>query len=301
MQIESLKIFCDLVEGQSFSKAAKRNHMTQSAVSQQLKGLEKVFNVQIIDRSQKNFCLTREGECLFESAKELLHLYNKMEAEVLEIGNVISGTIHLSVIYGIGLHELIPYVNYFSKEYPQVDVRVEYRHWWEVYEDVLNNTVDLGFAAFPVKHKNLEIIPFQESRMVFVCKKDHPLYFKNIIQVKNLEGLKFVGFESNTPIRKALDAILREHKVTIDYVMEFDNIETVKRALEVKDGVVAILPETTIVREVNEGMFKAIPMEGDQFVRPLGILHRKGRVLTPALKKFIHLVTTTNLVERLKI
>jgi DNA-binding transcriptional LysR family regulator len=297
MQIESLKIFCDLVEGQSFSMAAKRNHMTQSAVSQQLRRLEKLFKVQVVDRKQKNFCLTQEGVRLYANAKELLHLYHKMEAEVLEVGHVITGVVHLSVIYSVGLHELIPYVKYFKKEYSEVEVRVAYRQWEQVYEDVVNNVMDLGLVAFPVRHKNIEITPFREDRLVFVCKKDHPLYGRSIIRVKDLERCKYVGFEPSIPTRRALDNILHAHKISVEYVMEFDNTETVKRAIEVEEGVAAILPETPIMEEVQAGKYKAIPIEGDMFVRPTAILHKKGRVLTPALKKFVELLTTKNLVE----
>ena len=82
MHIENFKVFSDLVENQSFSRAAKLNGVTQSAVSQQLRAMEKNLNVLIVDRSQKQFRLTREGHKLYESAKDILHRYEKLLSEL---------------------------------------------------------------------------------------------------------------------------------------------------------------------------------------------------------------------------
>ena len=115
MQIENFKIFADLVETKSFSKAAKLNGITQSAVSQQARAMERNFKTLMIDRSQKQFNLTREGQRIYEAAKEILHVYEKLESELQEMKKVISGTIRISTIYSIGLHELPPYVKRFLR------------------------------------------------------------------------------------------------------------------------------------------------------------------------------------------
>lgn len=286
MHIGNLKIFSDLVESQSFSRAAKLNGVTQSAVSQQLRTMEKHFNILIVDRSQKQFRLTREGHKLYESAKDILHRYEKLVSELQEMRKVITGTIHISTIYSIGLHELPPYITQFLKDYPSVNVRVEYRRSNLVYEDILQNSVDLGLIAFPVKMRQLEVIPFLEDKLVLICHPDHHFAKRKLLEVKDLENEKFIGFDPDIPTRKATDQIFKEHKLEIDPVMEFDNIETVKRAVEINAGV-AIVPEQTVSKEVAQGQLACIRMRGKQFTRPLAIIHRKGRVLTPAMKKFI--------------
>lgn len=286
MHIENFKIFCDLVESQSFSRAAKLNGITQSAVSQQLRAMEKHFNVLIVDRSQKQFRLTREGGKLYESAKEILHLYDKLDSEIQEMRKVISGTIHISTIYSIGLHELPPYITQFLKDFPSVNVRVEYRRSNLVYEDILHNAVDLGLVAYPVKMRQLEIIPFIDDRMVIICNPEHPLAARKQLDVKDLKGHKFIAFDSDIPTRKATDQLFREHRIDIEPNMEFDNIETVKRAVEINAGF-AVVPLATVRQETAQGSLKAIPIKGNPIIRPLAIVHRKGRVLTPAMKKFI--------------
>lgn len=296
MHLENFKIFSDLVESQSFSRAAKLNNITQSAVSQQLRAMEKHFSVLIVDRSQKQFRLTREGGKLYESAKDILYRYDKLVSELQEMKKVISGTIHISTIYSIGLHELPPYIKTFLQEYPSVNVRVEYRRSNLVYEDVLHNAVDMGLVAYPQKMRQLEIIPFLEDKLVLICTPHHAFASKKILDIKELQGEKFIGFDQDIPTRRATDAIFKEHKFEIEPVMEFDNIETVKRAVEIDAGV-AIVPSATVKQEIQQNLLCAIPLKGKQFTRPIAIIHRKGRILTPAMKKLISTLTGKPYVE----
>ncbi len=296
MHVENLKIFSDLVESESFSRAAKLNGITQSAVSQQLRAMEKHFNILIVDRSQKQFRLTREGQKLYKSSKEILYLYDKLNSELQEMKKVISGTIHISTVYSIGLHELPPYVKAFMAKYPEVNIRVEYRRANMVYEDILSNSIDLGLIAYPQKHKQLEVLPFHDDILVLVVSPDHELAKRKTVQIAELAGHRLIGFEPDIPTRKATDQIFKEANIESDPVMEFDNVETVKRAVEINAGI-AILPQTTVVREEAQGLLKVIKFKDKTYKRPLALIHRKGRVLTPAMKKLIELLTSKNLIR----
>ena len=286
MQIENFKIFADLVETKSFSKSAKLNGITQSAVSQQARTMERNFKTLMIDRSQKQFNLTREGQRIYDAAKEILHVYEKLLSELQEMKKVISGTIRISTIYSIGLHELPPYIKKFLHDFPSVNVRIEYRRSNLVYEDILHNSVDFGLVAFPQKLRQIETIPFRNDRLVLITHPNHALAKSTEVDLKTLSGHKFIGFDPDIPTRKAVDQIFRDNRLEITPVMEFDNIETVKRAVEIDHGI-AIVPQATVVQEVKQGTLSAVPFKGKEFTRPLAILHRKGRVLTPAMKKFI--------------
>ena len=110
MHIQNFKTFCDLVETQSFSKAARLNEVTQSAVSQQLKAMENYYDMLIIDRNQKKFRLTQQGTTLYKTFKEILTLYERLSCEIQEMRNVVSGSIQISTVNSIGLHELPPYL-----------------------------------------------------------------------------------------------------------------------------------------------------------------------------------------------
>jgi LysR family transcriptional regulator, transcriptional activator of the cysJI operon len=181
---------------------------------------------------------------------------------------------------------LPPFIKKFLHDFPSVNVRVEYRRSNLVYEDILHNSVDFGLVAFPVKQRQIEVLPFRNDHLVLITHPQHALSKRNDIEVKDLAGQKFIGFDPDIPTRKAVDQIFREHKLEIEPVMEFDNIETVKRAVEIDHGI-AIVPQATVAQEQKQGTLSVLPFKGKEFTRPLAILHRKGRVLTPAMKKFI--------------
>jgi DNA-binding transcriptional LysR family regulator len=286
MQIESLKVFCDLAETESFTKAAQINQVTQSAVSQQISSLERQFKSLLIERSKKHFRLTREGQVLYDYSKQVIQTFEGLHSKLQEIKDIISGTIRVATIYSIGLHDLPPYLKKFLKSYPTVNVHVEYRRANQVYEDVIGNVVDLGLVAYPARDSKLEIYPLRKDPLVLITHPQHPLAKHKTVRLKALSGQNFIGFEPDIPTRKALDRILKDHSVQVQHVMEFDNIETVKRAVEIDAGV-AIVPQGTVVQEVAKQTLAQTTIEDGEFYRPLAAIYKKNKVLSPAMKEFL--------------
>lgn len=286
MHIQNFKTFCDLVETQSFSKAARLNEVTQSAVSQQLKAMETFYDMLIIDRNQKKFRLTQQGSTLYKTFKEILTLYERLSCEIQEMRSVVSGSIQISTVNSIGLHELPPYLKLFMQEFPSVNARVEYRRANLVYEDVLHGSADIGLVAFPVKHKELTIIPFATDELIVAMNPKHPLAGEENLAIEELKEVEFIAFEKDIPTRKATDEILRKAEVEVSIVMEFDNVETVKRALEINAGV-AIIPKNTVTNETERKQLVTSRLDNGKHIRPLSIIHKKNRMLTPALRSFI--------------
>jgi DNA-binding transcriptional LysR family regulator len=286
MQIESLKVFCDLAETESFTKAAQINAVTQSAVSQQISALERTFKSLLIERSKKKFRLTREGQTLYEYSKQIIQTYESLHSKLQELKDIISGTIRVATIYSIGLHDLPPYVKKFMKSYPTVNIHVEYRRANQVYEDVLGNVVDLGLVAYPTKDAKLEIIPLRKEPLVLITHPHHPFAKQKSVKLKALAGQKVIGFEPDIPTRKALDKILKEYDVEVKHVMEFDNVETVKRAVEIDAGI-SIVPQGTVLQEIAKQTLVAVPIDDGDFFRPLAAIYKKNKVLSPAMKQFL--------------
>jgi DNA-binding transcriptional LysR family regulator len=291
MQIESLKVFCDLAETESFTKAAQINQITQSAVSQQISSLEKTFKSLLIERSKKKFRLTREGQVLYEFSKQIIQSYDSLHSKLQETKDIISGTIRLATIYSVGLHDLPPYIKRFLKSYPTVNVHVEYRRSNQVYEDVLGNAVDLGLVAYPIKDSKLEIVPLRKEKLVLICHPQHPLAKSKTVRLTEISGQKFIGFEPDIPTRKAIDKILKDNNVEVQHVMEFDNIETVKRAVEIEAGI-SIVPQGTVLQEVSKQTLAQVDIEDGDFYRPLAALYKKNKVLSPAMKQFLAILKT---------
>ena len=293
MQIESLKVFCDLAETESFTKAAQINDVTQSAVSQQISSLERALKSLLIERSKKKFRLTREGQVLYDYSKQIIGTYDALHSKLQEIKDIISGTIRVATIYSVGLHDLPPYLKKFLKTYPTVTVHVEYRRPSEVYEDVMGNVVDLGLVAYPNKDSKLEVVPLRKDPLVLIAHPQHAFAKQKSLKLKALSGQKFIGFQPDIPTRKALDKILKENNVEVQHVMEFDNIETVKRAVEIDAGV-AIVPQGTVVQEVAKQTLAQIGLDEGDFYRPLAAIYKKSKVLSPAMKQFLAILKETH-------
>lgn len=291
MHIETLKTFCDLIETGSFSKAAQLNLVSQSAVSQQLKALEKRYDRPLIERGQrKGVALTEAGQLFYAECKELLERFRALEDRMRDQTAVIAGTIKVATVYSIGLHELPPYVKQFMKAHPQVKVHIEYSRTDKVYEACLNNTIDFGIVALPLRRPNIAVIPLRQDKLVLVCSPEHPLARKRKVSLAQLSGEEFIAFERDIPTRKTIDRIFKAHKVAVNTVMEFDNIETIKRSVEVGIGL-SILPETAVVNEVRSGLLAKLDFSEGTFTRAVGIIHRRGRVFSAAAREFMQMLS----------
>jgi DNA-binding transcriptional LysR family regulator len=289
MQIESLKVFCDLAETTSFTKAAQINGVTQSAVSQQISSLETKFATALIERSKKRFTLTKEGETLYKYSKQIVQSYDELRHKIQEIQNVVTGTIKVVTIYSIGLHELPPYLKKFLKKHPTVNVSVEYRRATQLYEDIISGMADIGLVAYPQKDPRLHVTSLAEDMLVLICHPDHPLAQKPRVKLSEIASHKFIAFEPDIPTRRAIDKILRDRNVEVDHAMEFDNIETVKRAVEIDAGI-SIVPRSPVAQEVTKKTIAMVEIEDEQFYRPLAAVHKKSKVLSPAMKEFLALL-----------
>jgi DNA-binding transcriptional LysR family regulator len=286
MQIESLKVFCDLAETESFTRTAQVNNLSQSAVSLQISSLERQFNSLLIERSKKKFRLTREGQVFYEYCKQINQTYDSLHNRLQEIKDIISGTIRVATIYSVGLHDLPPYLKKFLKRFPTMDVHVEYRRANQVYEDVLGNVADLGLVAYPTRDPKLDTIALHKDTLVLICHPNHPLARSKSVKLSQLAREKFIGFEPDMPTRKAIDKILKDHHVKVETVMEFDNIETVKRAVEIEAGI-SIVPRGTITQEVANQTLAEVKIKGRELYRPLVAIYKKNKVLSPAMKQFL--------------
>jgi DNA-binding transcriptional LysR family regulator len=289
MNIETLRIFCDVVQHQSFSRGAKINDVSQSAATQSVHRVEEHFGVQLVDRSKRPFVLTPEGQACYEGFREVLELYDSVEARVRSLRMEISGLVRVAAIYSVGLHDMSRCMQDFMRQYPKAKVRLEYLRPNKVYDAVLNGEVDLGIVSYPATSPDLSVIPLRSERMVVVCLPGHPLTNHNAVTAEQLQGVDFIGFDRDLSIRKEIDRHLRQRTVNIRVVMEFDNIETIKQALQIGAGV-SILPEPTVRDEVRSGTLAAVRLIAPELRRPIGIIHRQRRVFTPTASRFVELL-----------
>jgi DNA-binding transcriptional LysR family regulator len=230
--------------------------------------------------------VTPEGKKFFDACVVLLDNFEKAKAEITSQRTLVSGAVRVAVIYSVGLHDMGIYSQQFTQRYPHAKIRLAYLHPHEVVDAVINDEADLGILSFPSPHRSLTIVEWHSERMVFVCHRSHPLAKRKIVGHRDLEGETFIAFDRSLSIRKAIDKVLRQHGVNVNIVMEFDNIETIKHAITLQSGV-SILPEPSVIREVEAGILAAIPTDMPDLVRPVGIIHRRQKLLTPTAQTLL--------------
>ena len=289
MHIEMLKIFCDLAELLSFSKTAEKHLLSQSAVSQQLAQLELAHKCQLIDRKKRPIELTKEGQLFYQASRDILDRYEQLRNELSASQKSSASRINVAAIFSIGMHTLPDYVKKFMVSYSNVNVHIEYFSAERIYEFVLAGDIDVGLVAVPKRDKRLEVYDFEAEPLVLVCSPKHPLSHESQVDIHRLQFERFIAFEKGVPTRTWIDSILERYNIVVRPVMEFDNIETVKRAVEINSGI-SILPQTAILQELGSGTIKAIAFSNESFVRPTGIIVRRGKILGQPCRYFIELL-----------
>lgn len=292
VHIETLKVFCDLVDLESFSLAAERNFITQSAVSQQIRVLEDKFKRRLLERirGRREVKLTAAGEVFYRESRKVLDAYDELQESLRGIVGKIGGTVKVATVYSVGLHELPSKVREFMTKFPSAKIDLEYSRTTRVVRDVLSGAVELGVLAFPEPRRGLTITPMPENRLVLIAPPDHKFAKRAKLKVTDLHGEDFVHFERDVPTRKALDKIFKAHGIPVKKIAEFDNIETIKRAVEVGFGL-AIVPEPAVAEAKKAGTLAVITLAEKYWVRSVGVIHRSDRNLSLAAKKFIELLS----------
>lgn len=297
MQLETLKVFCDVVETRSFSKAARLNRVTQSAVSQQIRTLEKRYDRKLLDRAPRAIHPTPAGEKLYEAAREVLARFDALESLMREESVEIAGPVTLATIHSVGLFEIQPHLKELLRRHPRVNVRVVYRRSDQVYDEVASGDADLGIVAYPKERRELVNVPFSEDRLVVVVAPEHGMAKRSSVKLADLDGINFVAFDRDIPTRRALDRLLREHGAQVQITTELDNVETVKRAVEIGLGI-SILPRAAVLPELNAGTLIEVPIADGTFTRPIAVLVRRGRSLSRAAEVLLDVLAGGKAVEQ---
>jgi LysR family transcriptional regulator, transcriptional activator of the cysJI operon len=292
MHLETLKTFCDLIETGSLSRAAKLGHVTQSAVSQQLRALEARYGRRLIDRAPRVRAQpTEAGRILYEGVRPLLERFTDLEHRLREHQSRVTGVVRVATVYSVGLHTLPPAMKHFLRKHPEVNLRLEYRRTNLVYEGCIDGELDLGIVALPVRRPQLEVTPLRQDELLLVTPPDHPLArLRRRPSLADLEGLPFIAFDRDIPTRKLIDRTLRQHGVSVALAMELDNIETIKRSVEAGLGI-SILPAPALVHERRAGSLLGRRLAEGPLLRPIGVIHHRRREQSAAAQAFLVLLS----------
>jgi DNA-binding transcriptional LysR family regulator len=290
MHLETFRTFCDVVETGSLSAAARLSRVTQSAVSQQLRALEQRYGQRLVERAPRTQARpTEAGELMYRELKPLLAAFADLEAKLRARPGVLEGSVRVATVYSVGLHTLPPVIKEFLRAHRAVRVRLEYRRTDQIYAACLSGELDFGIVALPARRPQLTVVPLFEDELVLVLPSDHPLASQRRPSLRAVGGEPFVAFDRDIPTRRFIDKLLRQHRTSVNIVMELDNIETIKRSVEAGLGI-SILPAPALENELRAGTLATRPLREGPFRRSIGAIHRRGRELSAPARALLDML-----------
>jgi DNA-binding transcriptional LysR family regulator len=219
----------------------------------------------------------------------MLEAWEKAKAEVAAVKARLDGTVRVAAIYSVGLHDVSRPMQQFAALYPEARVQLECLHPHKVVEAVTNGDADLGIMSYPPSDRALTVVPLRVEPMAVVCHPNHRFARRRLVMPADLNGERFIAFDRALPIRKAIDRALRQHGARPTIVMEFDNIETIKQGIIIAAGV-SILPRHTVQKEAGIRTLTAVTLAVPDLARPVGIIYRRHKPLTPTASRFVEML-----------
>jgi DNA-binding transcriptional LysR family regulator len=286
MNIKTLKIFSDLVENANFSKTAKLNNVSQSAISQKVRLLEERLNVNLLEKKQKSFQLTDEGAVFYRHAKLILSEYDAMLEDLQNYDAKILGGISLLTNYWIGIYMIPRYVREYFKTFKNFTLDINYGDHKDIQMANLDSRFNLIILEFPLHNEGLASELFVKDEFVMTCLAQSNFPHWQTFSMENLDTYPLIGFTKNHPLRSIFEQGLGKKISRPHYLMEFNQIELIKQAIEMHDGM-AILPKSSIRLPQEEHIFRVLPLADIHISIHLYLIHRKTQKPNRAMEHFM--------------
>ena len=283
-----LQVFSTVARLLSFTKAAEALHMTQPAVTFQIRQLEDYFNTRLFDRTHNRISLTNAGELVKTYAEQIISLYSEMDNEVRKLTGDVLGPLVLGASTTIGDYVAPKLLGEYQKSYPEVTVRLNIANTVGVIHMVESNEIDIGIVEGPVNNRNLVTNVCWDDELVAVMAPDHPLAGQQTIDVADLIAYPFISREEGSGTREVIAEYLAEQGIEpgqLNVVMEFGGSEAIKSAVAVGLGV-SILSVATLEKEIRLGSLCAVSLK-TPLQRPFSIVYQRQKFRLRAMEEFL--------------
>ncbi len=284
-----LQVFHTVARLLSFTKAAETLHMTQPAVTFQIRQLEEYFNTRLFDRTHNKISLTAAGERVFQYAEKILSLYGEMDSQVRDLTGDVSGILIIGASTTIAEYVLPLLLGEFKERHPGINIRLKVSNSIGIVHMVEDNSVDVGIVESPIANKNLVVEVCWLDKLVFICPPNHPLAKKTSIRGQDLVSLPFVCREEGSGTREYIAEYLARSDMThhdLNVSVEVGNPEAVKSAVEAGLGV-SIVSQATVVKELKLGTLAARPLD-PPLERPFSLVFQRQKFRLHAMDEFMN-------------
>ncbi len=277
MTLANLRLIRDAAQLRSISKAAQANELSQSAASQTVTDLERELGVGLFDRSTRPIALTPAGKIYLDFCRDVLRRHEELSSELDLLRKKLNGVARIAAIYSVGLSEMSQIEARFRKQFPEAELAVSYLRPERVWEAVGRDEADLGLMSYAESSREIVALPWRQEQMVVAVGPEHRLARRESVAPAAIDGEAFVGFDEDLPIQNQIERYLRDHRVNVDVVLRFDNLQMIKEAVAHKAGI-SIMPRRVMLDDLRSGRLIGLRLEGAELFRPLFIIHRRRRV-----------------------
>jgi len=284
-----LQVFHTVARLLSFTKAADTLHMTQPAVTFQVRQLEEYFNTRLFDRTHNRITLTKVGQTVFEHADRIFEQYALMENTVKEMTGDVSGVLLIGASTTIAEYMLPVLLGDFKRQHPDVNIRLKVSNTDEIVSMVENNVIDLGVVEAPVNNKNLAVELCRMDQLVAIVPPHHPLTKKQSVSIKDISQYSFISREEGSGTRDVVNEYFNQAALSPDdihIVMELGSSEAIKGAVTSGMGI-SILSRATIQKDLQLGMLKEISLE-PPLLRPFSFVHQRQKFRIRAMEELLN-------------
>ncbi len=283
-----LQVFATVARLLSFTKAAESLHMTQPAVTFQIRQLEEYFNTRLFNRTHNRINLTEAGQVVKEYADQVLQLYKEMDNEIRIITGEIQGPLIVGASTTIGEYFIPEMVGAYQRQFPGVKVRLNVANTNNIIHMVENNQIDIGIVEGSVNNKSLLTQVIWDDELVVVCGIDHPLSESKSVNLDDLTEHPFIGREEGSGTREVVEDNLVDVGLDInqlDIIMEFGSPESIKNAVAAGLGI-SIISIATMEKELALKTLRAIPFE-KPIRRPFSMVYQRQKFRMRAMEAFL--------------
>ena len=288
IEISALRVFLAAAEEKNFSHAAKRLHMSQSAVSQHIQAMERAYNVELFLRHGRSVSLSEAGENLIPMAREVIRAARSLEDGLQEINQQIGGELLIGCSTSAGKYLLPALLSMFQQDYPAVHPIVKVMGRDNVYERLLNQDIPIGVSSKVLEHRDIECQPLFEDRIYLIVPANHPWSSYGRATPDDLLDQKLIMREETSGTCETVMQGLKSYDITpdmLDVAMELGNPEAIEMAVERGVGI-AFVSEIVAARGIAFGRAKKVELDGLDLKRTVYIARHVGLPFTRAQSLF---------------
>jgi len=283
-----LQVFHTVARLLSFTKAAESLHMTQPAVTFQVRQLEEYFDTRLFDRTHNRISLTDAGSLVYGYSDRIFELYNEMEHAVQDMTGGVGGSLTIGASTTIADYMLPSLLGDFNEKYPEVNINLKVSNTEGIVSMVENNTIDLGVVEAPVGNKNLVVEQCRPDQLVAIMPPTHPEAEKESVGHTELMKYPFICREEGSGTREVIEDYLKKNSdigETLNTSMELGSPEAVKGAVEAGMGI-SIVSRATVQKEIKLGTLVAIKLS-PPLQRPFSFVHQKQKFRVRVMEELL--------------